>query len=148
MSTNLLKLNDSKTEFISLGTRQQLENVEVNDITIKIGSEDMPNVPAVRNLGYVFNSQLKNNVHINKLTGMLFSTLKKIAYIRYLLVQDATKILVQSLIMSKLDYCNSIPAGSTDYNVNKLQRIQNASCRVVFKLGKYDSITPYLAKLH
>ena len=50
--------------------------------------------------------------------------------------------------MSKLDYCNSILAGSTDYNINKLQRIQNASCRVIFKLGKYDSITPYLAKLH
>ena len=50
--------------------------------------------------------------------------------------------------MSKLDYYNSNLAGSTDYNINKLQRIQNASGRVIFKLGKYDSITPYLAKLH
>ena len=51
MSPNLLKLNNSKTEFIILGTRQQLKNTEANDITIKIGSEDIPNVPAVRNLG-------------------------------------------------------------------------------------------------
>ena len=148
MSINLLKLNDSKTEFIILGTRQQLKNAEANDTTIKIGSKDIPNVPAVRNLGYVFDSQLKNTAHINKLTATLFSTLKKIADIRYLLDQDTTKILVQLLIMSKLDYCSSILAGSTDYNINKCQRIQNASCRVIFKLGKYDSITPYLAKLH
>ena len=103
MSTNLLKLNDSETEFIILGTRQQLENAEANDITIKIGIEDIPNVPAVRNLGYVFDSQLKNTTHINKLTATLFSTLKKIAHIRHLLDQYTTKILVQSLIISKLD---------------------------------------------
>ena len=51
MSTNLLKLNDSKTEFIALGTRQQLKNAEANDITIKIDSEDISIVPAVRNYG-------------------------------------------------------------------------------------------------
>ena len=85
---------------------------------------------------------------MNKLTAMLFSTLKKIVHIRYLIDQDTTKILIQLLIMSKLDYCNSILAGSRDYNINKLQRIQNASCRVIFNMGKYDSITPHLAKLH
>ena len=50
--------------------------------------------------------------------------------------------------MSKLNYCNSILGGSTDYNINNLQRIWNTSCRVVFNLGKYDSITPHLAKHH
>ena len=148
MSTNPLKLNDSKTEFIISGTRLQLKNAEAGDITSKIGSEDIPNVPAVQNLGYVFDSQLKNTTHINKLTATLFSTLKKIAHIRYLLDHDITNILVQSLIMSKFDYCNSILAGSTDYNIYKLQKIQNTSCRVIFNLGKYDSITPHLAKLH
>ena len=130
MSTNLLKLNDSKAEFIILGARQQLKNAEANDITIKIGSEGIPNVPAVRNFGYVFDSQLKNTAHINKLTATLFSTLKKIAHIRYLFDQDTTKILVQSLIMSKLDYCNSILAGNTDYNIKKLKTIQNASAEL------------------
>ena len=148
MSTILLKLKDSKTEFIILGTRQQLKNAEASDITIKIGSEDILSVPTVQNLGYMFDSQLKNTAHINKLTATLFSTLKKIAHIRYPLDQDTTKILVQSLIMSKLDYCNGILAGSMDYNINKLQRIQNTSCRAIFHLGKYDSITPHLAKCH
>ena len=100
MSTNLLKLNDSKTEFIILGTRQQLQNTEASDITIKISSEGITNVCAVWNLEYVFDSHLKNTADINKLTAMLFSILKKIAHIRYLLDQDTTKILVQLLIMS------------------------------------------------
>ena len=61
MSTHHLKLNESKTEFIILGSRQQLKNAEANDITIKIGSEHIPNAPVVRNLGYVFDSQLKEH---------------------------------------------------------------------------------------
>ena len=78
MSTNLLKLNESKTEFIILVTRQQLKNAEASDITIKIGSKNIPNVPAVWNLGYMFDSQLKNTAHINKLSAMLFSTSRKL----------------------------------------------------------------------
>ena len=96
----------------------------------------------------IWNTCLKNTAHINKLTAMLISTLKKIAHIRYLLDQDTTKTLLQSLMMLKLDCCISIVADSTDYTINKLQRFQNTSCRVIFNLGKYDSITSHLAELH
>ena len=34
------------------------------------------------------------------------------------------------------------------YNVAKLQKIQNALCRIVFRLEKTSHVTPYLQKLH
>ena len=34
------------------------------------------------------------------------------------------------------------------YNVAKLQKIQNALCRIVFRLDKTSHVTPYLQKLH
>ena len=42
MRTNLLKLNDDKTELIILGTRQQLG--KVGDVTIMIGNDTIPAV--------------------------------------------------------------------------------------------------------
>ena len=39
--------------------------------------------------------------------------------------QDRVKIVVQALIMSKLDYCNSLIIGSAEYQLDRLQRIQN-----------------------
>ena len=59
-----------------------------------------------------------------------------------------TKILVQALIVSKLDYCNSLLLGKPKYNIAKLQRIQNMSCRMIFQLPKLSTINTYLAQLH
>ena len=59
-----------------------------------------------------------------------------------------TKILMWALVLSKLDYCNSLLIGASEYNLNKLQRIQNMSCRVINNLKKHDSITNYLWDLH
>ena len=57
MNTNLLKLNDDKTEFIILGTRQQL--TKVNEISIKVGNAVVKPVPNVRDLGFFMNCLLK-----------------------------------------------------------------------------------------
>ena len=49
MQVNFLKLNESKTEFIIFGMRQQLN--KVGTINIKIGEDTIQNVTSVRNLG-------------------------------------------------------------------------------------------------
>ena len=61
---------------------------------------------------------------------------------------DATKTLLQALIISRLDYCNSLFLGIPQYNVDKLQWIQNMSCRVIKQLPKSSHITDYHAELH
>ena len=47
-----------------------------------------------------------------------------------------------------MDYCNSLLLGIPKYNMAKLQRIQNMSCRIIYQLPKYSTISTYLAKLH
>ena len=55
---------------------------------------------------------------------------------------------MQTLVLSKLDYCNSLLIGVNEYNLNKLQKIQNMACRVINNLRKHDSITSHLQDLH
>ena len=57
-------------------------------------------------------------------------------------------MLMQALVLSKLDYCNSTFAGSTEYNIQKLQLIQNMACRVVHNLCKHDRISLPMCNLH
>ena len=57
MNTNLLKCNDDKTEFIILGTRQQL--AKFNEISIKVGNAVVKPVPNVRDLGFFLDCLLK-----------------------------------------------------------------------------------------
>ena len=55
---------------------------------------------------------------------------------------------MQALVLSRLDYCNSTFIGCTQYNLSKLQRVQNMAGRVIFKLRKHDHITLHLSNLH
>ncbi|KAK5930426.1 hypothetical protein CgunFtcFv8_026661 [Champsocephalus gunnari] len=64
------------------------------------------------------------------------------------LTQKATQVLVQALVISRLDYCNSLLAGLPACAIRPLQLIQNAAARLVFNLPKCSHTTPLLRSLH
>ena len=74
--------------------------------------------------------------------------LKHLRRIRTFLSVDTAALLANSMIGSRLDYCNSLLYGVSKYNVAKLQKIQNALSRIVFRLDITSHVTPFLQKLH
>ena len=56
--------------------------------------------------------------------------------------------LISAFILSKLDYCNSLLAGSPQYLLDKLRKVQNSSARLVLKGRKRDHVQPLPRKLH
>ena len=128
-----------KNQIYSPGDMPQL--AKVNNINITIGIAKIVPVTLVRNLGYFTDCHLKNGSHINKICGQLFGTLKTIQKLRCHLDEDTAKTVVQAFILSNFDYCSSAVIGSSWYQLNKLQRVQNMACRVVANLGKYDHVS-------
>ena len=61
---------------------------------------------------------------------------------------DAANKLTFSLILSRLDYCNSLTAGILDNELNKLQRIQNQTGRFVLRKSRHASASGLLRTLH
>ena len=59
---------------------------------------------------------------------MQHNNIKRIS--RYLSYDDR-KSIVQAVIMSSIDYCNSLLVGVTSTQLSKLQRLQNAAARLV-----------------
>ena len=53
-----------------------------------------------------------------------------------------------ALVLSHLDYTNSLLGGLPKASIAKLQRIQNIAAKVVLNKGKYDSATSCLETLH
>src|SRR4029434_618054 len=68
--------------------------------------------------------------------------------IRPYLTQYATQLLVQTLVCSRLDYCNALLTGLPACVVKPLQMIQNAAARLVFNQPKRAHVTPLLIELH
>ena len=139
MVMNMLKLNGDKTEFIIFGTCQQLKTID--HITIRIGSENIVPAEHVRNLGFLMDKLCKTTTHINNLSSLLCHQLRHTQNIRGKLDFEAAKTVTQALILSKLDYCNSLLVGTPQCHLSHLQHIQNMACRVVCNLRKCDHVT-------
>ena len=76
---------------------------------------------AARNLGVIFDSQLALKEQVNKLCQLTCLEIRRIGSIRQYLSVGATKTLVSSLVLSGLDYCNAVLAGSHRVLLDKIQ---------------------------
>jgi len=146
MISDNLMLNDDKTEFFVIGTRQQLAEVNIN--CIRVGSTDVCLVTVARNLGSWFDEQLTMSTHISKLCGVTFFYLHNIKRDRKYLSRESTEMLVHAFITSRVDYCNSPLYGLPNYQLNKLQRVLNASAWLVCNAPRFCHISPLLRGLH
>ena len=139
-------LNDEKTEFLLVGTRKQLTKVSIDGG--RVGDYNMSPSSSVRNLGTWFDPHLDMDVHITKTCSSAFYYLYNIRHIRKFSSKSSTETLIHAFITSRLDYCNSLLYGLPKYQLSKLQRVMNASARLVYCAPKSCRITPLLRELH
>ena len=147
MIDNHLKLNESKTEFLIIGNKAVLKKLD-GIPQINIGSETIiPNASA-KNIGVVFDSNMSMAEHVRSVTRACYHQLHKIGQIRPFLTEEAAASLVRSLVLSKLDYSNSLLYGLPDSLIDKLQLVQNSATKLVMRKKKSDHVTPLLKHLH
>ena len=146
MFDNRLKLNSEKTEFIVFVSKQNQEHVKVKEL--HVGADIIPSVPVVRNLGVYMDSHLSFEKHISHIRKICFMYIGWIKKIRHLLTFHAAKTLVHALIISRLDYCNSLLTGLPKCELNRLQIVMNAAARVITRVSRKEPITPSLIQLH
>ena len=138
MSSNRLKLNADKTQFIWLGTSAQL--MKVNSITITLTDAVIQVSDTVTCLGVVIDSQLTFAENVKKLAGSCFYQLRQLRTVRRSLTTDAATTLVHALISSRVDYCNSVLYGICEAHLRPLQSVQNAAARLITGKRKFDHI--------
>ena len=104
--------------------------------------------PWVRNLGVTLDSTLSLHQHVINVCRVAYRELRRINSIRNLLSIDAVKTLVCSLVLSRLNYCNSLLFGLSQYLIKRLQGVQNAAARSILRTPRSEHISPLLQNLH
>ncbi len=136
MKEHHLQLNLAKTELLVFPATPTLQH----DFTIQLGSSTITPSASVRNLGVIFDDQLTFKEHIAKTARSCRFALHNIRKIRPFLTEHAAQLLVQALVISRLDYCNALLAGLPSNTIKPLQMIQNAHSTA--------HVTPLFISLH
>ena len=142
MTSNRLKLNTDKTQFLCAGTRQQLSKVTMNSIVldgVNIAFSD-----EITLLGVVIDREMTFATHCRRLAARCFYQLRQLRTIRRTLTLDAVKTLVHAAVTSRLDYCNCVLIGAAAVHLKRLQLVLNAAARLIVRKRKFDHITSVL----
>ena len=92
-------------------------------------------------------SKLTLNAHVTALCKACYFHLRSLRHIRRSLTDDMAKSIAVALVQSCLDYCNSQLFGVSQFNLDKLQHVQNLAARLA--LNDWRSPIPHLfVKLH
>ena len=146
MKINKLMLNTGKTEFIIFSPKNMKHTVPA--ISLKVGQESVLPSPSVRNLGVQFDSCLTMEKHINSTVSSCYFQIRNIGFIRQYITKDVARTLVQALVLSRLDFGNSLLSGVPKYLLDKLQRVQNTATRLVMRAPIQSRVTPLLLSLN
>ena len=148
LTTNKMKQNDDKTEFLIIGTPGQLKKVHFNKINIceaEVTSSDK-----ARNLGVLFDKEMNLLSQVNSICKSGFYHVRNLSAIRNILDMNTAKTAAHAFVTSTLDYGNSLLYSLPKNKINKLQLVQNSVARVVIKAHKSErlSMTSVRRELH
>ena len=141
-----LQLNETKTEFIYFGGRQQLAKTHRD--TININGKTIQCTNKIKYLRGHLDSSLTFNDHIIAKSKAATINIIKIRNIRRYLNQDTCNKLVITLVLSHLDYSNSLLSGLPDSSIKMLQEVLNSTARLVLGKNANCSSTENTKQLH
>ena len=147
MSTNKLKLNPDKTEFLLIGNERQRNKYFSMFPTELLGVKSYP-AKSARNLGVIFDTHFNFPSHISAICSSCIYHIRDLRRIRRHLDLDSAKLLANALVSSRLDYCNSLLSGIAETDFTKLQRVLNRLARVFTKSPLFTCSVPLLCSLH
>ena len=136
MSSNRLRLNADKTQFIWLGTRHFLGRRDMQAVGSILQSSDV-----VNNLGVYLDSGLAMDRQVSKLCQDCYFHLRRLRTVRRSLTKESLLTLVHAFGTSRVDHCNGLLFGSHSYLLDRLQSVLNSAARLVLNIPKFSHIS-------
>ncbi len=145
--TNGLLLNPAKTQCIFIGSRQLLSLIPP-DTRVNLDGDSIHPSTHMKNLGVYLDRYMTFDVHVNELNKKVVGTLMHIYRISLNFEKRTRTIVVQSLVVSLVNYCIRIWCTTNAILLNNIQKLQNFAAKVaVGGARKYDHVSPIIKEL-
>ncbi len=139
LSLNKIKLNVDKTKFIVFGKPNNLKALP--NFNICINGQQIERVHEIKILGVIFDENLSFIPQVNKVSKGCYMKLSKLYSIRHMLTPDQKLTLVNTLVMSKLNYGSLVWLSSKNKTVyGKYNKIVRCAARLILNKRKFDPV--------
>ena len=120
-------------------------NLKFNSINIM--NENIKIKSTVKSIGYIIDQDLNMKQQISETVKKSNFALHCISKIRQFLNNNSTQILINALVISKLEYNLELLYNIKQKDVQKLEKVLRKSVRLIFNLKKRDSVKEYMKTL-
>lgn len=127
---NKLTLNKKKTEYMIVGSRQRLNNIN-NDPNIELGEAKIKRVSETKTLGVIVDEQLKWKSHIGTVVTKVSKGIGMIRRMKDFVPQNTLISVYNAIVLPHFDYCSLVWDTCENYLQEKLQKMQNRAARVI-----------------
>ena len=144
---NSLTLNGLKTQMTIFSTAQlaRKHNLVSVPLEVSVNNTDIQRVECYKLLGIHLTKHLKWGEHVKNTTASCYATIAVLKKLKHLAPYNLRKTLAESLVLSKLDYDDTVFYLLTNVDLKRLQKCQNAAAS--FVLGKYVNDRENLEKV-
>jgi len=144
---NGLLLNPSKTEAVVFGTASRLRSTDISG-GVTVAGSSLQFSDTVKLLGVEVDQAVSMDRHVSSVVSSCNCHIRVLRRILPRLTLDAAKSVAVSIIGARFDYCNSLLYGTSQRNLDCLQRVQNLLARVVTQAPLRSSATELRRQLH
>ena len=147
MSSFFLKLNAGKSKLLICSPNNFRDNICFDSVYLGSNLFLPVSFDAV-NLGVKIDSQLTFSSYISMLLAQSYKHVSNIGRICRYLTKDEIKTLVYALVMCRMDNCNSLLYGVSEFEINRLQKLQNSCARLIYGRRKFEHVSDIFHDLH
>ena len=152
MVGNFMKLNESKTELLVLGKSKVLKDCKM-EVTVQFGNSTVTPTECKgdswKSLGVKFDKSLTMERQINSVKQKCSWTMMNLRTIGRYLDVEVKLMMVTQLVISKLDYCNSLYMNLPKTRLNKLRSTLNGAIRFIYNIkDRSEDLLPYYKRAH
>jgi hypothetical protein len=145
MVLNYLKINSDKTKMLLIRPKRNSDELT---FTLIHDNEKVECETVAKSLGVTLDPKLDMVKFIQEKCRASYFHIRNLGRIKRSLSTDMRIKLVHNMILSKLDYCNSLLALVPNCHIKKLQKVQNTAVRLIYDVPKKTSTSKFLKEAH
>src|SRR6218665_1506416 len=148
ISSMHFKFNASKTELIWFNRLLPPATDTPHTVLNLCPDCSLKPLDVVRDLGVFLDNTLSLKFQIASITKSCFFHLRHIRQVKKNLNENFLRTLVQALVISRLDYCNSVLYGLPASTLQPLTTVLHCAAKLIKNLSPRDHVTLTLRELH